>query len=242
MKKYYISLIIIVFCFLLNCCNSKIGKGTVKWWASNSSEESKERGVFVSYYEVLPFEYEDSIFHMKLVFKEVYTEWMHWFEWKDTALKNCMFWENSKTLKDQQLIGIYDSSCVLGITLDNNLNNAEKEQYKNYDSILTYADISRIIVNIDEHRKSYRGKWQPISFLGNRLYFNQYWESVCGSIPDFYMGRYKYVWKTTGLNAAGGEFSDTIRLPIYSSYNYNKRCGNEHRIKFGELVFVRKKQ
>jgi hypothetical protein len=241
MKKYSIVLIIIVFCVLLNCCSFKTGKGTAKWWASNSSEESKERGVFVSYYEALPFEYEDSIFHMKLVFKEVYTEWFHWFEWNDTALKNCMFWKNSKTLKDQQLIGIYDSSCVLGITLYNDSNHIKNERYANNDSILKYADIPRIIMNIEERKKCYRGGWHPVSFMGNELYFKYYWESVCGVIPVFYMSRYYYVWQTTGLNAAGGEFGDTIRVPIYSGYSYDKICGNKQKIKFGELVFVRKK-
>lgn len=245
MKKNINIVIFIVICLLLTGCglknDSTYSKGTAKWWASNSSEESKERGVFVSYYEALPFEYEDSIFHMKLVFKEVYTEWYHWFEWKDTTLKNCMFWGNSKTFKDQQLIGIYDSSCVLGITLNDVLNHTEKERYNSNDSILTYADILSIILNIDEYKKSYSGGCRLLSFLGNELYFYQYWESVCGYIPDFCLDRYKYVWETTGVNAVGGEFGDTIKVPIYSGYRYKERCGNENRIKFGDMVFIRKK-
>lgn len=240
-------IVVIAICMLFSGCkfigSSSLQKGTAKWWASNFSEESKERGVFVSYYEALPFEYEDSIFHIKLVFKEVYTEWDHWFEWKDTALTNCLFWQNSETIKDQHLIGIYDSSCVLGITLNNILNHTEKERYNSNDSILTYADILSIIANIDDYRKCYRGGWKPLSFLGNELYFNQYWESVCGNIPYFYLDRYYFVWKTTGLNAVGGEFADTIKLPITSSLYYDKQCGYDHAMHFpfGELVFIRKK-
>ncbi len=237
MKEGCICVMFLAFCLLLfGCVLNHVQKGTAKWWASNSSEESKERGVFVSYYEALPFEYEDSIFHIKLVFKEVYTEWEHWFEWKDTALTNCMFWQNSETIKDQNLIAIYDTSCLFGVT-DYMIKN---ESVKS-DSCLTYSEISKL-VNLD-HSKLYRGQWKALSNTGEEIIFLYYWDCEGGRLPYFYLDRYEYIWHTTGVNAVGGEFADTIKLPITSSLHYDKQCGYDHAMHFpfGELVFIRKR-
>ena len=90
-KFYMIKLIVVLILFFIasmfGISNSYIREQTIsekdlilgkrkeiRWWNTNSSKESKEKGVFVDYYNALPFEYSDSIFHVKLVFKEVYTE------------------------------------------------------------------------------------------------------------------------------------------------------------------------
>ncbi len=220
-------IVFIVICMLFSGCkfmdSSSLQKGTAKWWYSNSSEESKERGVFVSYYEALPFEYEDSILHIKLVFKEVYTEWNHWFEWKDTALTNCLFWQNSETVKDQQLIGVFDTSCVLGCTIDG--------------VIPTFGEFLKIINPIHDMDNS------SIDDFLDSLSFRIYWDIEGSWLNIFLLDRYEYIWHTTGVNALGGEFADTIKLPITSSLYYDEQCGYDHAMHFpfGELVFIRKK-
>lgn len=83
---YYFT-IILVICF---SCSSCINKGHLREWDyTTSPKESKERNVFSKYYVAEPFEYEDSIFSMKIVFKEIYAEYWHWFDsehsqWKHT--------------------------------------------------------------------------------------------------------------------------------------------------------------
>lgn len=109
-KLKLIGIYTFVFYGIYGCSNFYPVKGLAKWWNTNSSKESKEKGVFVAYYDALPFEYSDSIFHVKLVFKEVYTEWNHWYDTRiDTAMENVCFYNNSETVKDQQLIAIFDT-------------------------------------------------------------------------------------------------------------------------------------
>ena len=100
-KRTVVLLPLIVLGLLLSC---NFRKGIAHWWSTNNSAESREKGVFVAYYDALPFEYEDSICHIKLVFDEVYVEWMHWYENSDKAMKHCLYYENSDTRKDQQQI------------------------------------------------------------------------------------------------------------------------------------------
>lgn len=222
-SKLVAILVVVIGLFSSNCKPYTWQKGTAKWWSSNSSEESKERGVFVSYYEALPLEYEDSVLHIKLVFKEVYTEWVHWFEWKDTALTKCLFWQNSETIKDQQLIGVFDSSCVLGCSI-----NGVRP---------TFGEFSKIINPICD-----KDNCSKHDFLDS-LSFHTYWNSEGSWLTFYFLGRYEYIWHTTGVNALGGEFADTIKIPITSSLYYDEQCGYDHpmHFPFGELVFVRKK-
>ena len=240
-KSIYIVIIVTISILSYGCwnqCVSNMQKGTAKWWASNSSEESKERGVFISYYEALPFEYEDSIFYMKLVFKEVYTEWEHWFEWKDTALTNCQFWKNSETVKDQHLIGIFESSCVLGIK---DYYIYDKDKYIINDSCFSYSKLSDCICL--DHSKMYRGEWKALLKNGEEIDPLFYWEFYGAKIPYFYISRYKYDMRRTGTSSTEGEFRDTIKIPITSSFYYDEKCGYDHAMHFpfGELVFIRKK-
>ena len=87
-KLFFYFTIILVVCFSCSSCINN--KGHLKEWDYTiSSKESKERNVFSKYYVAEPFEYEDSIFSVKLVFKEVYAEYWHWYDrehsqWKQT--------------------------------------------------------------------------------------------------------------------------------------------------------------
>ena len=183
----------------------------VRWWNTNSSKESKEKGVFVDYYNALPFEYSDSIFYVKLVFKEVYTEWMHWYDTEiDTAMDNVLFYKNSATRKDQQLIAIYDTvKSEFGYT-------GEIVE----DSSCTYLAVPH------KYLKRYWdfGKGKDLRGLDN-----------------YRITRFKYDVNLSDINMLVGEFPDTIRIPICSTKWYNSVCGSNKKIYFGELVFVRRK-
>jgi len=74
-----------------------------KVW-TESSDESKEKGIFVAHYDALPFEYSDSVFNIKLVFKEAYTEWEHC-----CSKGNVNFYKNSNVSRIQNLIAIFDT-------------------------------------------------------------------------------------------------------------------------------------
>jgi len=91
-------------------CDSQYRKGPARFCESKNSKISKERNAFVSYYKAEPFEYQDSIFHMKLVFKEAFTEWIYWFDEKDNKYKR------DTVIKSQQFIALYDTSqSLLGV-------------------------------------------------------------------------------------------------------------------------------
>jgi len=248
MKKRYVILMILGFVLIagsLLCYHYrqqigekivdslKLRKGTAKWWSTHSSEESKERGVFVAYYDALPFEYEDSICHIKLVFNEVWVEWMHWYDYGDTAMEHCLYYENSETVKDQQLIGLYDTmQTIPGIAYilkenDHQLDEDDKYLFRG-DTAMTYSQLLKVV--------DLNNGCCPVELWDVNL-------PVTGSSwKRFDMGRYEYAWGTTGVNKMGGEFGDTIRVPIVSSLLYDKRAGYDHKMKFpfGELVFVRR--
>lgn len=78
-----------VFALLLLCvqCDMNYRKGPARFWESGNSEQSKERGAFVSYYYAEPFEYQDSVFNMRLVFKEAFTERVYWYDDKEHKYK-----------------------------------------------------------------------------------------------------------------------------------------------------------
>lgn len=103
------TIILALLIVVLIQCDVPSKKWPAKFCESKTSEISKKRKVFVSYYEAAPFEYQDSIFKMKLVFKEVYTEWVYWYDEKDKKFKrDTMF-------NSQQFIAIYDTSqTILG--------------------------------------------------------------------------------------------------------------------------------
>ena len=210
-------------------------KGTAKWWSTQSSSESKEKGVFVAYYDALPFEYEDSICHIKLVFDEIYVEWVHWYDYGDTALEHCLYYLNSETIKDQQLIGIYDTTqCIPGIAYilkENYSRYSDDDQYINFsDSLRTVADFLPLI---GENKGCIPELFWEIRF-----------PAICGDWSSLSVDRYNYVWGTTGVNALGGEYGDTIRLPITSAGAYDERCGYDHCMSFpfGELVLIKRKE
>lgn len=209
-------------------------KGTAKWWSTHSSAESKEKSVFVAYYDALPFEYEDSICHIKLVFDEIYVEWKHWYDYSDTALEHCLYYQNSETVKDQQLIGIYDTmQCVPGIAY------ILKEKYYKYSDDNQYIPFSDSLKTIAD--------FLPLVESNKGCIPGLFWEIrfpvSCGNWSRLDVDRYNYAWGTTGVNALGGEYGDTIRLPITSTLAYDERCGYNHCMSFpfGELVLIKRK-
>ena len=77
-------------------CMRLLPKGPARWSQTHSSEESIERGVFFSYYDVIPFHYKDSVCDINLIIKEAYAEYWHWFDKKITSgnmrMKNIWLW------------------------------------------------------------------------------------------------------------------------------------------------------
>ena len=72
-KRFFIIMSVLCISFSIKSCERKGGGFTET--CSYDSEMSKEYGVFISYYDLLfPFEYQDSIFYVKLAFNEVFAE------------------------------------------------------------------------------------------------------------------------------------------------------------------------
>ena len=75
--NYRVIIVFLISMVIYNSCilsDDRKGGGFTEV-CSYTSEISKELGVFISYYDMLsPFEYMDSIFYVKLVFNEVFTE------------------------------------------------------------------------------------------------------------------------------------------------------------------------
>lgn len=217
----------------------QLKKGTAKWWHTHSSDESKRKGLFVCYYEALPFEYEDSIFQMKLSFNEVYTEWWHWYDWPDTLEKKCLFYKNSKTIKAQQLIGVYNpSNTIIGvsriISSNNDTLNCCKKSHNGADVNIDFVDSLKCLHGFSN-----------ISTSNDDCWVLFYWDAPCGIWPELILSTSNYENESFDSNKQNmeGIFPDTITIPIYSSKEYNRVCGYEDskRLIFGELVFVKKK-
>ncbi len=85
-KQYHCS--VIFFVFLLIGCYQSIHKGPAQWDDVYSMEQSIERGVFAGKYYSEPFEYEDSIFKLRLEFSRVYAVYWHWFDEKEKRWKH----------------------------------------------------------------------------------------------------------------------------------------------------------
>ncbi len=226
---------------ILDTINRKLElqKGTAKWWHTHSSDESKSKGVFVCYYEALPFEYKDSIFQMKLSFNEVYIEWWHWYDWPDTLGKKCLFYKNSKTIKAQQLIGVYNpSKTTIGISRiissNNDTLNFGKKTNNGIDASINFVDSLKCLNDFSNIIKSNDDYW--VCF---------YWDAPCGIWPELIFSAPYYENELFDCNEQNlkGIFPDTIKIPIYSSNEYNQICGYEDnkRLIFGELILVKKK-
>ena len=72
-----------------------------------------------------------------------------------------------------------------------------------------------------------------------------YWEIMGGYWPELFLDRKEYekmVLTDDKNSAIHKSFPDTIRIPVYSSFEYNHRLGYEdkRKISFGELVLVKK--
>lgn len=89
--------------FLCVQCDINYRKGPTRFCESRNSEVSKDRGAFVSYYYAEPFEYQDSVFNMRLVFEEAFTEWGYWYDEEEHKYKLDTIW------KKQSFIAVYDT-------------------------------------------------------------------------------------------------------------------------------------
>ena len=179
------------------------------WRETDSSDESKEKGVFVEYYDALPFEYSDSIFHVNLVFKEAYIEWMHEYDIStDSAMENVLFYKNSSTTKSQQLIAVYDT----------------------INSDMGYTGVVK-------NDSAYDGRWRF------NKYRKKYWTFDVGHDRwgNYNVTLFNYEYDVKKMKLVTGLFDDTIRIPIRSLSYYDSVCGLDKTVKFGELVFVRRK-
>lgn len=81
-------LFIILFSLFFGSCYQQFHKGPARWDDVYSIEQAKDRGVFAGAYNCEPFEYEDSIFHLKLAFANVYAVYWHWYDEKESLWKH----------------------------------------------------------------------------------------------------------------------------------------------------------
>ena len=126
----------------------------------------------------------------------------------------------------------YDTAqCILGIAyIDNwySYKEGESEYIPFSDSLKTLADYMPIVRAND--------RCQPLEFWLLDL------PSSASGWNGFIVDRYDYEKGITGVPGdLEGEFGDTIRIPITSSFIYDRRCGYDHRMSFpfGELVLVK---
>lgn len=84
--------LLLIFCALILTinvgCNHDFHKGLARWDEVYSIEEARERDVLAGTYQAEPFEYEDSVFHLKLVFSNVYAVYWNWLDEEDSTWKH----------------------------------------------------------------------------------------------------------------------------------------------------------
>lgn len=83
-KKY----LLIVLLFLFSGCYQQLHKGPAQWSDVSDDKQAMERGVFAGYYDCVPFEYEDSVFSLKIVFSKTYSVYWHWYDNNDNVWKH----------------------------------------------------------------------------------------------------------------------------------------------------------
>lgn len=95
---------------LFQCCTIT-PKGPARWDISTNAMEAKQKEVFVNGYEAQMFYYKDSITEIRLVVKEAFTEWWHWYDRSQNKYLSSL---NSTTMAGQHLIVKLqkDSSCL----------------------------------------------------------------------------------------------------------------------------------
>ena len=114
MNKKRSLLLCVSIVILFDSCYQQLHKGPARWDGVYSVEQAIERGVFVGKYHTEPFEYEDSVFYLKLVFSNVYAVYWHWLDENDSTWKH---------IDHTYLVAEVDTSRSIGIDKINTCNN-----------------------------------------------------------------------------------------------------------------------
>ena len=202
----------------MNACLNIEPKGG--WHTKNhsySSEESKRKGVFLNHYDMVsPFEYKDSIFYLKLVFNDVFSEITH--NKFDSAYS--VIDSSGNQYFPQTFIAVLDTV------------NSEIDWCKEPEISKEMAGISRDLKFSFEKRYELRIGKQSIN-IG--LISFKIWPPFIGmprSNPNI----------DTYPNYLYEKIPDTLKVEVCANYEYKKLCGLEKdkKIVFGEMVFVKR--
>jgi hypothetical protein len=205
----------------MNACLNIETKGG--WHTKNrsySSEESKRKGVFLNHYDMVsPFEYKDSIFYLKLVFNDVFSEITHF---RDSAYT--VFDSNKNEFFPQTFVGIIDSV------------NSEVDWFRDKEK-MEYWIAKLSPTKLSRFYESYIYSHFVLDNCCVDLFKGAFiiWPSVIGMKhprPEIkYSNGHKYI-----------ELPDTLRIEVYADSDYKKLCGLEEdkKIVFGEMVFVKR--
>ena len=218
-KRIYIIIFTLCGSIFMNACLNIEPKGG--WHTKNrsySSEESKRKGVFLNHYDMVsPFEYKDSIFYLKLVFNDVFSEITHF---RDSAYT--VFDSNKNEFFPQTFVGIIDSiNTEIDWYRDENKKNKAISSPSKLDRF-HYWHVYYYFSFDDRHFHLFNGAFVI-------------WPSVMGikhPCPEIkYSNGHKYI-----------ELPDTLRIEVYADSDYKKLCGLEEdkKIVFGEMVFVKR--
>ena len=221
-KRIYIIIFTLCGSIFMNACLNIEPKGG--WHTKNrsySSEESKRKGVFLNHYDmVTPFEYKDSIFYLKLVFNDVFSEITHF---RDSAYT--VFDSNKNEFFPQTFVGIIDSV------------NSEVDWFRDKEK-MEYWIAKLSPTKLSRFYESYIYSHFVLDNCCVDLFKGAFiiWPSVIGMkhpSPEIkYSNGHKYI-----------ELPDTLRIEVCANWKYKKLCGLEEnkRIVFGEMVFVKRK-
>lgn len=119
----FVSLLSVFF----GSCYQQLHKGPARWDDVYSLEQAKDRGVFAGAYNCEPFEYEDSIFHLKLVFANAYAVYWHWYDEKDSIWKHT---------DERYIVAEIDTTLSFGIDNMNANNNKHWSNAERYFSLI----------------------------------------------------------------------------------------------------------
>ena len=217
-KRIYTIMFILCGSVFMNAClNIEPKGGGYMRTFSYSSEESKYKGTFLNYYDMLEsFEYKDSIIYLKLVFNDIFSEITH--NKFDSAYAVVDL--NGNQYFPQTFIGILDSS------------NSKIESFKEYE-IRAELPTKSVIYKIspDENFIFFSGG-ESIPFILGKLIM---WPPIIGSRNSNY-------GFSSCTNYGYTKLPDTLKIEVRASYYYKKLCGLEKdkKIVFGEMVFVKR--
>ena len=108
---------------ICSSCYHPIHKGPARWDDAYNIEQARERGVLEGIYFAEPFEYDDSVFHLKLVFSEIYAVYWHWLDENDSTWKHT---------DHTYLTAVVDTSLSYGLDKVNVCNGKHWSNVKKY--------------------------------------------------------------------------------------------------------------